>query len=274
MSAAEALAKGDADLAATTLEAALRHGAFQGRPPKLVFAFTATPPMALVTANQPQPVIRQIEELAGKVVGIPAVGSSEAHLLFGLLARHRLSPAQVRVVSLGDRGVAQSLERGEIQAGFLAEPWVSRLLATGRFTLLADLREASAAQAALGGPTVHAALFIRHDRAVSAHARLVPLLNLLLRSVQSIAERTPEELATRLPSEVTGHREEFLLRAVTLKGVLLSDGIASEKAIQQSLQLLTGAPPLPAKVKLPRRLSELLFLDPLRQALKNVKGEE
>jgi NitT/TauT family transport system substrate-binding protein len=274
VSAAEALANGNVDLAATTLDAALRHGAFQGKPPKLVFVFTAIPPVALVIANQSRSAIRRIEELAGKIVGVPAVGSSEAHLLFGLLARHHLSPAQVRVISLGDRGLAQSLERGEIQAGVLAEPWVSRLLATGRFALLTDLRERRAAQAALGGPTVHAALFIRHDRATSEHASLVPFLRALLRSGQSIAERSPEELAARLPSNVAHPREEFLPRLVALKGVLLSDGVASEEAIKQSLQLLTGAPPFPSAVKLPRQLSELLFLDPLRQALQDVKRDQ
>jgi len=290
VSAAEALAKGNVDLAATTLEAALRHGAFQGKPPKLVFAFTAVPPVALVIANQSRPLIRRIEELAGKTVGVPAVGSAEAHLLFGLLARHHLSPAQVRVISLGDRGLAQSLERGEIQAGVLAEPWASRLLATGRFALLIDLRERRAAQAELGGPTVHAALFIRHDRAASERARLVPLLRALLRSGQSIAERSPEERAARLPS-VAHPREEFLPKLAALKGVLLSDGVASEEAIKQSLELLAGAPPLPShgirdwgfgigisRFPTPdsreRVTSELLFLDPLRQALKSVKGEE
>jgi len=124
--AAEALAKGEALLAATTLDAALRHGAFQGKPPRLVFAFTAAPLVTLISS----PTIGSIGELSGKTIGIPATGSSDAHVLVGLLARHRVPLSKVKLVSLGDRGVAHAIERGEIRAGLLPEPWASQLLAT------------------------------------------------------------------------------------------------------------------------------------------------
>lgn len=271
VSAAEALANGEADFAATTLESAIRHGASSGKPPRLLFALTAAPPLALLVRSG-ESTIRRVEDLEGKTVGIPALGSSEAHLFIGLLARHRLSPAQVRLVSLGDRGVAWSLERGEVAAGLLPEPWVSRLLAGGRFTPLVDLRGKSEAWKWLGGPTVHAGVFVRDDARPARE--LVPLVKALVLAVRSIHASNPESLAERLQAHLAGDREELILKLASLKGVLLADGLAAEGSIKNSLDLLGGAPPLPGSVKLPRRLSEILLLDPLRQALREVTGEK
>jgi ABC-type taurine transport system substrate-binding protein len=269
--AAEALARGEVDLAATTFDSALRYGAFQGRPPKILFALTVAPPVALIASAQSQPPIVRLEDLIGRTIAISALGTAEAHLLTGLLARHRLSLSQVKVISRGERGVAQALERGELQAGLLPEPWLSRLLGTKRFTVLADLRQRSEASRWLGGPTVHTALFARGDRAVPPG--VLHLARDLLWAVSSIQALPPEVLAVRLPAEVTGDREEFQLRATALRGVLVPDGLITEEEVKTSLTLLVGVPSLPPTVKIPRQLSELLFLDPLLQALKDLKRE-
>ena len=49
--AAEALAQGQVDLAATSLEAMLRFGFRDGQSPRLVFGLTAAPPVALVVES-------------------------------------------------------------------------------------------------------------------------------------------------------------------------------------------------------------------------------
>ena len=100
--AAEALAQGQADLAATSLEAVLRfttRAATQG--PRLVFGLTAAPPVALLLATPLNGTVRSIEQLAGLRVGISAPGDPAHTWLMALLARARLSITQVEMVSLG-----------------------------------------------------------------------------------------------------------------------------------------------------------------------------
>src|SRR4029077_1185693 len=61
--AAEALAQGQADLAATTLEAILRFGLrATNQAPRLIFGLTAAPPVALLVAGPHTSAVRSIED--------------------------------------------------------------------------------------------------------------------------------------------------------------------------------------------------------------------
>src|SRR5262245_63840098 len=70
--AAEALAQGQADLAATSLEAMLRFGARPTVPiPRLVFGLTAAPPVALLTISRAGDE-QSIAKLTGLKIGLSA----------------------------------------------------------------------------------------------------------------------------------------------------------------------------------------------------------
>ena len=114
--AAEAVAQGQADLAATTLEAILRFGlrATTGQAPRLFFGLTAAPPVALLVAGPHADAVRSIEDLSAMRVGVTTPGAPE-HAWFGwLLARVGMSIAQVRVRSLGERGLIAAIDSGDV----------------------------------------------------------------------------------------------------------------------------------------------------------------
>ena len=81
-----ALAAGRVDLAATTLDAALRLGHAHGVPPRLIFGLTAAPPVALLVPAGRRGEMLEVADLAGKTIGIPAPGTPEAEALAGMLA--------------------------------------------------------------------------------------------------------------------------------------------------------------------------------------------
>src|SRR5262249_35299308 len=137
--AAEALAQGQADLAATSLEAILRFGTravTQG--PRLVFGLTAAPPVALLLAAPLDGTVRSVQQLAGLRLGIAAPGDPAHTWLLAVLARSRLSITQLEMVSLGERGLVAALQKGEIQAGIVEEPAASRLVAERQAVPLPD----------------------------------------------------------------------------------------------------------------------------------------
>ena len=68
--AAEMLASGQAQLAATSLDSALRLGGTEGGPPRLVWALTAAPPVALLVAPGRTDTIRSAADLVGQTVAI------------------------------------------------------------------------------------------------------------------------------------------------------------------------------------------------------------
>jgi len=139
--AAEALAQGQVDLAATSLEAILRFGPRTAKQaPRLVLGLTAAPPVALVVAESQKELVRLLEHLAGTRVGITSPGAPEQAWLAWLLARAGLSPGQMSLVSRGERGLSHAVETGDVHAALLREPAASRLLAAGQARLLVDLR--------------------------------------------------------------------------------------------------------------------------------------
>ena len=159
--AAEALARGQVQLAATSLDAALRLGHTEGIPPRIVWGLTGAAPVALLVNPARAESVRSVADLVGQTVAVPAPGTAEDQALGLLLARAGVPLNRVTLRSLGERGAARALEGGAAAAAVLAEPFVTRLVAEGKAKVAIDLRTAAAAAAALGGPTVNAALFAR-----------------------------------------------------------------------------------------------------------------
>jgi sulfonate transport system substrate-binding protein len=256
--AAEMLATGQAQLAATSLDAALRLGGTEGVPPRLVWALTAAPPVALLVAPGRVDTIRSAADLAGQTVAVPAPGTTEDQALGLLLARAGVPMHRVKVLSLGERGVARALEGGEVAAGVLGEPHVSRLVEGGKAVIAVDLRTAKDAAAALGGPTVGAALFARAGAEPPA-ATIRALRAALQAAVGRTISAEPAALQTTLPSAVIGSPADFALRLRSARDLFLADGRVPAETLERSLELLRARAPLPAKVKLPRKTSQLLI---------------
>jgi len=256
--AAEMLATGQAQLAATSLDAALRLGGTEGVPPRLVWALTAAPPVALLVAPGRVDTIRSAADLAGQSVAVPAPGTTEDQALGLLLARAGVPMHRVTVWSLGERGVARALEGGEVAAGVLGEPHVSRLVEGGKAVIAVDLRTAKDAAAALGGPTVGAALFARAGAEPPA-ATLRALRAALQAAVGRTISAEPAALQTTLPSAVIGSPADFALRLRSARDLFLGDGRVTVETLDRSLELLRLRAPLPAKVKLPKKADRLLI---------------
>ena len=255
--AAEALGRGQAQLAATSLDAALRLGHVDGAPPRLLWGLTAAAPVALLVNPARAESIHSAADLLGLTVALPAPGTAEDQTLGLLLARAGVPPSRVTLRNLGERGAARALESGEAAAAMLAEPYASRLVAEGKAQVAIDLRTAAAAAAALGGPTVNAALSARAG-AVPAAATLRALSAALEAAVTRVTGIGPAALAAGLPAPVIGSPEDFAARLQGAPNLFLPGGRVSVEAFEHSLALVRARAPLPTQVKVPKRVEELL----------------
>src|SRR5947209_5817185 len=139
--AAEALAEGQVDLTATTLEALLRFGPrAPGQPARLVFGLPAAPPFAVLVASGHMGAVRSVESLGGLRVGVTTPGAPELAWFGWLLARVGVSIAQLHLMSLGGRGLLGAIDSGEIHAALVPEPMATRLLEEGRARVSAPRR--------------------------------------------------------------------------------------------------------------------------------------
>ncbi len=265
--AAEALAQGQVDLTATTLEALLRFGPHvRSQTPRLVFGLTAAPPFAVLVAAAHAGSVRSVEDLAGLRVGVTTPGAPELTWFGWLLARNGVSVAQLHLMSLGGRGLVSGIDAGEIHAALVHEPMATRLLEDGRAMLLADFRAPAAVAKALGLETVSAAVFVRADRR-PLDVHLAAFARALLDAQERIRAANAEELAARLPSRVVGAQEEFPLRLEAARACLLPDGLVSAEGLRQTIGIIRAHTPLPAVRRNPRA-EEMLHLEPLQTAIK------
>ncbi len=264
--AAEALAQRQADLAATSIEAALRFGAAKtGEPPRIVFGLTAAPPVVLAVPASLAGTTRSVGDLAGTTVGIASPGAPEQTWFLALLAKADLRLPQVSLMSFGERALGAALKHAQVSAGLVGDPLASRLLAEGSVTALADFRDPNGLVQALGRPTIHAALF-EPARGRLRAAALEALARALLRAVARVQSASPEELGQKLPRAVVGNPEDFALRLAGAKKIYLPDGLVGGEVVQSTIEMIRQVVPLPASTRIPRA-SEMLSLDPLRRAL-------
>jgi ABC-type nitrate/sulfonate/bicarbonate transport system substrate-binding protein len=265
--AAEALAKGQVDLAATSIDAALQLGHLHGAPPKLVFGLTATPAVAVLVPAAQKENIRALPDLVGKTIGVPAPGTPEERTLLSLLARGGVKLPQVTVRSFGERRLAGAVESGEVAAAVLGDPYATRLLEDGRAVALVDLRTRGEPERWLGQPGVHAAIFARADTRLRPE-QLKPLARALLRAIRRLETATPEELQSRLPA-AAGFSEDFRARLLGARAIFLSDGWVSPAMLKASVALVRGRSTVPAKVSVPRNMDRLLLTGPLKEVLES-----
>jgi ABC-type nitrate/sulfonate/bicarbonate transport system substrate-binding protein len=114
-----------------------------------------------------------------------------------------MSIAQVRVTSLGERGLVSAIDAGDVHVALVPEPTASQLLSQGRAKLLADFRSPRAAATILGSPTVNAAVFTRADRR-PPDRDLLGVVRALRKAEQRIHSADARALADRLPTRVVG----------------------------------------------------------------------
>lgn len=264
--AAEDLARGQTDLAATTLDAALRLGHTGGIPPRLVFGLTEAPPVALLVPAALRGSVKAIADLAGKTVGLSGPGTAGHALLLSLLQKNDIRVHRVSIRSYGERGVAGAVDKGEVAAGLVADPWATRLIEDGRAVALADFRKRGESARWLGSPTVHAGLFVRADTGFGPPAS-GKLFRALLKAMADLRSTRPEELAADLSPQEVGFPADFSLRVRGAREIFLVKGSVSPEMLEGSVALSRARSAFPAAVRLPRRLEALLLMEPLKAVL-------
>ncbi len=265
--AARALARGQADLAATSLDAAYRQGHVAGVPPPLLFGLTAAAPVAILVSPNHKDTIHAPAELRGQPVGLPGAGTPEHVMLNAVLLHAGVKIHQVPLRSFSNRALEGALGRGEVAAGVMGDPQITRMVEDQTGFLLVDLRKRSDAARWLGAETVYAALFVRAGTRPDER-ELTALVRALLRGVTRVTEASPGALMSVLPEPVTGPQVDFRARLDGVRQSFLPRGQVSDEVLKASINQARARAAFPAVVKLPWFSWSSLLLDaPLQRAL-------
>lgn len=146
--AMQALVGGAVDYAATALDVALQ--AYNRGARILRFASTGQLPLfALAVGPKGAATVRGVADLAGRTVGVSALGNADHALLLFLLRKAGVDPKRVQYAALGTN-LFEPLRAGQVDAGMIQEPALSLLLEAGGRSLV-NLMDLQQARARLGG---------------------------------------------------------------------------------------------------------------------------
>jgi NitT/TauT family transport system substrate-binding protein len=270
VAAVDALREGRAAVAVTTADQAVRGAWARGTPVRILVAHTRAPEVALVVSAKHRDRVRRVEALRGQPVGMPGPGTTGHLVLTALLARARLGPADLTLLSPGASAMLARLGSGDLVAAILEEPWTTRALEAGVGDVLVDLRRPEDAARHLGGPFYEVASVARVGE--GAEADLEPALaayaRALIRVLAWLAATAPAEVAERLPASLVGDPERFRARLERARAAYVSDGHATEAGLRATLRALRGGSPWPVTLKLgPDGLQEPAFVGAARAAL-------
>lgn len=198
--AMQALVGGAVDYAATSLDVALQaygKGADIRR-----FATTGRLPLfAAATAPARAKEIRGIEDLAGKTVGVSALGNADHALMLFLLRRAGVDPAKVQFATMGTN-LLEAVRQGQVDVGLVQEPALTLIERAGGRVLVNGM-DARDAQQFFGGAYEFMGVAVRTPEIAARKPEMEKLAKALASALQSLQTMAPEDLVKALPRELT-----------------------------------------------------------------------
>jgi NitT/TauT family transport system substrate-binding protein len=199
------------DYAATSLDVALQayaRGANIRR-----FATTGRLPLfAAATAPSRAKDIQRIEDLAGRTVGVSALGNADHALMLYLLRRANIDPTKVQFATLGPN-LLEALRQGQVDVGLVQEPALTLVERAGG-RVLVNAMDIKDAERFLGGPYEFMGVAVRTPEIEARRPEMEKLARALRNALQSLQTMSPEDLVKALPRELTTGADLGELQAV------------------------------------------------------------
>jgi NitT/TauT family transport system substrate-binding protein len=267
--AINALRGGEAAVAVTTSDQALRGAWARGKPVRIVAAHTEAPAVALVVSPNYQERLTRVEDLRRRRVGLRGPGTTGHFVLGALLAARRIGASEVEMVSATGAALVARLASGDLAAAVLDEPWLTRALDAGA-RLLLDLRRPDATRRELGGPFYEVVSVTPADAEALAgrEAALAAYARALVRVQAWLAATPAAAVADRLPADLVGDRERFVARLEAVHQAYAPRGEATEEGLAVTFRVLRSASPWPVGLTAaPKDLLEPAFVTGARTGL-------
>ncbi len=174
------------------------------------------PGLALVVSPKDAASIASVKDLAGKAIGVSAPGSSTDFFLKYLLSKNGVDPNTVGVVGIGiGASAVAAMEQSKVQAAVMLDPAITVLQGRNKdLKILSDTRTGHDTLEVFGGEYPGGALYTKVSW-IEAHPKETQALtNAILATLKWIHSHTPEEIMTKMPTELVGPDKAGYLAAL------------------------------------------------------------
>ncbi len=194
--AMQALVGGAVDYAGTSFDVALQAAA-NGAAIRRVASTGRLPLFALATAPGTAGAVDAPVDLAGRTVGISALGNADHALLLFLLERAGVDAGGVRFAAIGTN-VFDALRLGQVDAAMLQEPALTLIVEAGGREL-ANFMELEEARRHLGGAYEFMGVSVRAEERDERLPEIRRLAAALARGLDDTRSLPPAEIVAALP---------------------------------------------------------------------------
>lgn len=169
---------------------------------QIVSVLTTSPLEALIVNSTNKNDVKSVKDLAGKPVGVSAIGSATHNMLNSILVMNGVDPRDVKVMPIG-ADVAKPFAENQVVAAVTFEPYVFDMVQSGKAVLLQDARFPQDIQKIFGVDQVPwTVLAVRGEAAQKNPALVNRLRNAIDLAQKKMHSSTPEELIKLLPQEM------------------------------------------------------------------------
>jgi NitT/TauT family transport system substrate-binding protein len=207
--------------------------------------FDRYPGLVLAVAPSRTRTINSVKDLAGKIVGVTAPGSSTDFFLKFLLHKSGVDAGSVSVVGIGlEASAVAAQEQGSVDAAVMNEP--SATVLQERFKdlkILSDTRSAKDTLDVFGGDYPSGVLYARSDWISKHETQAQALADAVVATLRWIHAHSAEEIMAKMPPDMVGPDRRLYLTALRKTIPMYSDtalmdpkgALAVVAALSQSL---------------------------------------
>lgn len=217
----------------------------RGRPTQSFVLQARAPAMALGVSIRQVPNFRDMSDLRGLRIGVPAMGSS-SHLMARLvLARAGLGPADVSYVGVGTTALAPDrLRAGQVDALCHTDPVMTLLEQRAEVRIVSEARTLKGTRQVFGGPMPSTCLHAPLDFVQKNPATCQAAAYAIVRALKWLQTAGPRDLLTTVPeSYMMGDRAVYLAAFERQRESVSVDGLLPQEAARTALQALAQFDP-------------------------------
>lgn len=210
--AIQALVGGAVEYAGSSFDAALQ--AYKNGADIRRFASTGRLPLfALAVAPARKDEITAVSDLAGRTVGVSALGNADHALMLFLLSQAGVDPDSVDFATLGTN-LFDALRLGQVDAAMVQEPALTLIVEHGGAELV-NFMEIEQARAELGGAYEFMGVAVRADERDRRRDEMKRLAAALAKGLEDTrVNLTPDEIVAALPSALIAGGDVDQLKSI------------------------------------------------------------
>ena len=243
--ALQAMIGGSTDLTTGFYEHTIRTQT-QGKSIEMITVFDLYPGLVMFVGKAHSEA-KDIKDLANLKIGITSAGSSTDEMVRYLFKKNGMDPAGAQTVAVGSGGPAvTALKNGIVDALVTVEPAASTIEKSGDGTVLYDTRTEQGTRSVFGGAWPAGGFYVTTDVASQNPRTMQALARIGVKTLQYIHGHSPEDVASKLPSQLfypDGDQASFASVLQSNVGMFSTDGKMPADGPTNVLETLKAADP-------------------------------